>query len=58
MSIDTEGSELDILSILDFNKYKIDVITIEDNYNDPNLMKFFIDRGYEFTKQIECDKNI
>ena len=56
LSIDTEGSELDILNILDFKKYNIDVITIEDNYNDSNLTKFFIDRGYKFVKQIECDK--
>ena len=56
LSIDTEGSELDILSVLDFKKYKIDVITIEDNYNDETLMTFFIDRGYKFIKQIKCDK--
>ena len=56
LSIDTEGSELDILKVLDFDKYNIDVITIEDNYNDPKLMKFFLDRGYEYIKQIECDK--
>ena len=56
LSIDTEGSELSILSVLDFNKYKIDVITIEDNYNDPLLMNFFLERGYQFVKQIQCDK--
>jgi len=56
LSIDTEGSELDILKVLDFDKYNIDVITIEDNYNDPKLMKFFLDRGYKYIKQIECDK--
>ena len=56
LSIDTEGSELDILSTLDFDKYNINVITIEDNYNDPKLMSFFIERGYEFVKKIKCDK--
>ena len=56
LSIDTEGSELDILKVLDFNKYNINVITIEDNYNDPKLMTFFIERGYEFVKKINCDK--
>jgi FkbM family methyltransferase len=56
LSIDTEGSELDILSVLDFDKYIIDVITIEDNYNNPLLSKFFIDRGYTLVKQIKCDK--
>jgi FkbM family methyltransferase len=56
LSIDTEGSELAILKTLDFDKYNIDVITIEDNYKDEELMKFFISRNYSFLKQIECDK--
>lgn len=56
LSIDTECSELDILSTLNFNKYNIDVITIEDNYNNPKLMKFFLDRNYKFIRKIKCDK--
>lgn len=56
LSIDTEGSELDILSTVDFNKINIDVITIEDNYNDPVYSKFFIDRGYKLAKQTGVDK--
>ena len=56
LSIDTEGSELDILKTLDFNKVKIKIITIEDNYNDPKLLNFFIDRNYTLIKTIRCDK--
>ena len=56
LSIDTEGSELDILSTLDFSKYNIDVITIEDNYNDPKLINFFERRNYSLVKKIQCDK--
>jgi len=56
LSIDTEGSELSILEPLDFEKYDIDVITIEDNYNDPELIKFFIERKYKFIRSIGCDK--
>jgi FkbM family methyltransferase len=56
LSIDTEGSEIAILQTLDFDKYNIDVITIEDNYKDEELMKFFISRNYSFVRQIECDK--
>lgn len=56
LSIDTEGSEIDILSTIDFNKYYIDIITIEDNYNDTLLTQFFIDRGYKHVNTIRCDK--
>jgi FkbM family methyltransferase len=44
MSIDVEGAELDILKGINFNKYDINYITIEDNYPDSssewhNLLK-------------------
>jgi FkbM family methyltransferase len=32
LSIDTEGSELDILSAFDFDRFKVSVITVEHNY--------------------------
>ena len=32
LSIDTEGSEFEILSSLDYNKYNIKIITCEHNY--------------------------
>lgn len=56
LSIDTEGSELDILQTIDFQKINIDVITIEDNYNNPKLLDFFSERNYKLVKQIACDK--
>ena len=56
LSIDTEGSELSILKTIDFSKFHIEIIDCEDNYNDPEVMKFFIDNGYEFIQKISCDK--
>lgn len=34
ISIDTEGSEYDILSVFDFNQYNISILTVEHNYTD------------------------
>ena len=34
ISIDTEGSEFDILSTHDFSKYNFSVITVEHNFTD------------------------
>lgn len=39
MSLDTEGSELKILSSFDFNKYKIGLIDVEHNYIEPRRTK-------------------
>jgi len=49
MSIDTEGSELDILKSLNFNKRKIMIITIEHNFHKNRNEIFLIlsSKGYE-----------
>ena len=41
MSIDTEGSEYDILSKFDFNKYKVTMFSIEHNYKMSVRSKIF-----------------
>ncbi len=50
LSIDTEGGELEILQSIDFKKYQIDFITVEDNYNDPRLREFLDSQGFELVK--------
>jgi FkbM family methyltransferase len=35
LSIDTEGSELEILTAFDFTAYTIDVLTVEHNFKEP-----------------------
>ena len=41
LSIDTEGSELEILEVFDFNQYAISVITYEHNFSSqrPKICK-------------------
>ncbi len=49
MSIDTEGSEYDILESFDFKKYQIKVITCEHNYTPTRekIALLLINNGYE-----------
>jgi FkbM family methyltransferase len=49
LSIDTEGTELDILSEFDFSKYTISVVTCEHNYSPrrDKLASLFAKNGYE-----------
>jgi FkbM family methyltransferase len=34
LSIDTEGSELDILQVFDFDSYRVDLISVEHSFNE------------------------
>jgi len=46
LSIDTEGGEFDILASIDFDRFQIDVITVENNYSDPRYVPFLESRGF------------
>jgi FkbM family methyltransferase len=48
LSIDTEGSEFEILSSFDFNEYEIDVITVEHNFTSARekIQKLLESHGY------------
>ena len=48
LSIDTEGSEFEILNAFDFDKYKIKIITCEHNYTPmrDQIMKLLLSKGY------------
>ena len=49
LSIDTEGSELEILSTLDFNNYSFGVITVEHNFtpNRAQISRLLTSNGYK-----------
>ena len=59
LSIDTEGSEFDILSAVDFEKYKFRVITCEHNHTDTRdkLYQLLTANGYTrtFEQFSHCD---
>jgi FkbM family methyltransferase len=48
LSIDTEGSELDILSAFNFFKYRFDIMCVEHNYTEdrPKLKSLLESKGY------------
>ncbi len=51
LSIDVEGGELEILKSIDFNKFEITIISVENNYQDPEFKRFLEQNGY---KRIAC----
>jgi FkbM family methyltransferase len=58
LQIDTEGSELQILDSIDFKKYQIDYICIEDNLGttgELNYHNFMINKGYFLNYKIAQD---
>ena len=58
LSIDTEGTELEILKSCDFDKYSFGFITVEHNFVEPRrseTRKFLIEKGYKFYKENAFD---
>jgi FkbM family methyltransferase len=53
LSIDTEGSEYEILKAFDFNEYSIRIITVEHNYNSHRELIFSLltNNGYKRTHE-------
>lgn len=55
LSIDTEGSELQILEQIDFDKYQIKVICIENNFHENKFNEFFFNKGYKLFSNVNID---
>ncbi len=47
VSIDTENTELDVLRGIDFQKYQIKYLVVENNYNEPFCEDFLRGMGYK-----------
>lgn len=57
LSIDTEGSELEILKTIDFQKFDIRVISVENNFMEKEFEEFFVSRGYSLAGVFSnCDQ--
>lgn len=59
LSIDTEGSEFEILNAFDFSKYRFNVITCEHNFTPvrKNIQALLASKGYKhvFPRLSHCD---
>lgn len=58
MSLDTEGSEYEILSTLNFDKYKINYIGVEHNFQSPkreNIRSLLEKNGYVYHRSVMHD---
>ncbi len=58
MSLDTEGSELEILEHFPFDEYTVKMITVEHNYEEPkrtHIKKFLEARGYHRERPCRWD---
>lgn len=55
LSIDTEGSEMEVIKGIDFTKVNIHVIDIENNYSDDRVKIYLENKGYSLTCKIGGD---
>lgn len=55
LSIDTEGTELDVLKGMDLNKHRPKVIVLENNYNSSEYVDYLSKFGYRLDKRIEVN---
>lgn len=56
LSIDTEGNELRILETIDFERYDISTLSLENNFNDSRYVNFFKDKPYTLFTNTGCDE--
>ena len=56
LSIDTEGGELEILKSIDYEKFLIRVIIVENIYRDPEYRSFLEDKGYTYATRLHRDE--
>jgi hypothetical protein len=54
-SIDTEGSEFNIIKSIDFDKTNIKIFSIENNYGTDDIKNYLETKGYILYTKIQWD---
>ena len=55
ISIDTEGTELDVLKSFDVNRYNTKLLIIENNFNDPEIEEYLNSNGWIKDKRVNVN---
>ena len=55
-SLDIEGNELDVLKSIDYSKFSIECISVENNYDSPKIKNFLNTKGYRKLINMEVDE--
>ena len=56
LSVDTEGSELEILHSIDFDRFYIYTISVENNFSSPEIRAFLMSKGFEYITNLDVDE--
>lgn len=54
-SVDTEGSEFNIIKSIDYDKTNIKIFSIENNYGDTKIKEYLETKGYTLYKKLQWD---
>ena len=54
-TVDTEGSEFQVLKSIDFDRFQFDVILVENNYDDNSVRDFLTNSGFAFKAKVGID---
>ena len=55
LDIDTEGGELEILKSINYELYNIDLILVENNYNNADMRAFLTTKNFEHVIKLGAD---
>ncbi len=56
LSLDTEGGELEILQSIDFDRFYIYAISVENNYKSKKMRRFLKSKGFMLVKILNVDE--
>ena len=51
ISVDTEGTEIDVLRGLDLHKYNVKLLVVENNFEDPHIAEYLKCVGFDFDQR-------